>query len=331
MELLSQFKLLRPNSVAEAIAAHAGKGSARFLAGGTDLLANMRRGLVQPDTLIDLGGIAELRGIAYDAQDGQTLRIGAGTTLEQLATHPLLHRYPALTEAALAIAGPTHRAVGTVGGNLCLDTRCQFYNQSDSWREANNFCMKAAGDTCRVAPKSDRCYATFSGDLAPALLVLGAVAEIAGPSGVRHSPLAEMYADDGIAYLTLAPDEMLVAVRVTPATGRHQLLSGYQKIRVRGALDFPLAGVAVALRSENGQLLELRIAVTGADSRPLLISGLDALCGIPLDDALAQLDKLLRKQVGPMETTITPAAYRRRVVPVLARRVIKRLIAAGAE
>lgn len=328
MELLSQFTLLRPNSVAEAIAARAAKSGARFLAGGTDLLANMRRGLVQPEVLIDLGGIAELRGIA---QDGRTLRIGAGTTLAQLATDPLLRGYPALVEAALAIAGPTHRAVGTVGGNLCLDTRCQFYNQSDSWREANNFCMKLAGDTCRVAPKSDRCYAAFSGDLAPALIVHGAVAEIAGPSGVRHSPLAEIYADDGIAYLTLAPEEMLVALRVPLIAGLPGLRSGYQKIRVRGALDFPLAGVAVALRSENNQLLELRVAVTGADSRPLLINGLDALCGIPLDDALAQLDKLLRKQVGPMETSITPAAYRRRVVPVLARRVIGRLIATGTE
>lgn len=320
MELLSQFTLLRPNSVAEAIAAHAAKSGARFLAGGTDLLANMRRGLVQPDTLIDLGGIAELRGIT---RDGQTLRIGAGTTLEQLATDPLLRDYPALAEAALAIAGPTHRAVGTVGGNLCLDTRCQFYNQSDAWREANNFCMKLAGDSCRVAPKSDRCYAAFSGDLAPALMVHGAVAEIAGRSGVRHSPLADIYADDGVAYLKLAPEEMLVAVRVPLAAG---LRSSYQKIRVRGAIDFPLAGVAVALRCDNHQLLELRVAATGADSRPLLISGLDALCGIPLTDALAQLDKLLRKQVGPMETSITPAAYRRRVVPVLARRVIKRLL-----
>jgi 4-hydroxybenzoyl-CoA reductase subunit beta len=320
MELLSQFKLLRPQSVADAVSARAAHSGARFLAGGTDLLPNMRRGLLQPDTLIDLGGVAELRGIT---KDGQMLRIGAGTTLEQLSANPLLSHYPALAEAALAIAGPTHRAVGTVGGNLCLDTRCQFYNQSDAWREANNFCMKLAGDTCRVAPKSDRCYAAFSGDLAPALMVHGAVAEIAGPSGVRHSPLAEIYADDGIAYLTLAPDEMLVAVRL-PAESN--LVSGYQKIRVRGALDFPLVGVAVALSHANGQLLDLRVAATGADSRPLLINGLDALRGIEVDDALALLDKLLRKQVGPMETTLTPAAYRRRVLPVLARRLIKRLI-----
>ena len=323
MELLPNFKLERPRSIAEAVAAHS--GTVRFLAGGTDLLAALRRGLVRADTVIDLGDVAELRGIRGT---GQGLRIGAGTTLEQLATDALLDDYPALVEAALAIAGPTHRAAGTVGGNLCLDTRCQFYNQSEPWRTANNFCMKLDGDTCRVAPKATRCYAAFSGDLAPALIVHGAVAEIAGPAGVRQTPLAQVYADDGIAYLTLAPGELLVAVHVPASQG---LRSGYDKVRTRGAIDFPLAGVAVALRYENNQLLELRVAVTGADSRPLLINGLDALCGIPLDDALAQLDKLLRKQVGPMETAVTPAAYRRRVVPVLARRVIGRLIASGTE
>lgn len=324
MELLPNFKLERPRSIAEAVAARS--GTVRFLAGGTDLLAALRRGLVRADTIIDLGEVAELHGIR---DEGRGLRIGAGTTLEALAGHALVVRdYPALAEAALAIAGPTHRAAGTVGGNLCLDTRCRYYNQSEPWRTANNFCMKLDGDTCRVAPKSTRCYAAYSGDLAPALMVHGAVAEVAGPNGVRQTPLAQVYADDGIAYLTLAPGELLVAVHVPAPQG---LRSGYDKVRTRGAIDFPLAGVAVALRWKNNQLLDLRIAVTGADSRPLLINGLDALCGIALDDALAQLDKLLRKQVGPMETAITPAAYRRRVVPVLARRVIGRLIATGTE
>lgn len=324
MELLPNFKLERPRSIAEAVTARS--GTVRFLAGGTDLLAALRHGLVRTDTVVDLSQVAELRGI-HD--EGQGLRIGAGTTLETLAGDPLVARdYPALAEAALAIAGPTHRVVGTVGGNLCLDTRCRFYNQSEPWRTANDFCMKLDGDTCRVAPKSNRCYAAYSGDLAPALMVHGAVAEIAGPAGLRHTALAEIYADDGIGYLKLAPGELLVAVRVPLVAG---LRSGYQKVRVRGAIDFPLAGVAVALRFENNQLKDLRVATTGADSRPLLISGLEALCGIALDDALAQLDKLLRKQVGPMETTITPAAYRRRVLPVLARRVIGRLHAVGTE
>ncbi|MDD5324303.1 MAG: 4-hydroxybenzoyl-CoA reductase subunit beta [Polaromonas sp.] len=322
MELLPNFSLLRPHSITEAVAARAGAGETRFMAGGTDLLPAMRRGLTQADTVIDLSDVAELRGIAADDHG---VRIGAGTSIEQLAAHPLLARnYPAVAQAALAIAGPTHRAVGTLGGNLCLDTRCRYYNQSEPWRTANNFCMKLSGDVCRVAPKSDRCYAAYSGDMAPTLMVHGAVAEIAGPGGRRQAPLAEIFADDGIAYLTLAPGELLVAVNL-PAAGGWR--SGYEKIRTRGAIDFPLVGVAVALRCTDGRLHDLRIATTGTDSQPLMITGLDEFLGLPLDDALPRIDKLLRKQVGPMETTITPATYRRRVVPVLVRRLIHRLMA----
>lgn len=325
MELLPNFSLLRPRSIAEAVAARAGAGEIRFLAGGTDLLPALRRGLMQATTLVDLSQVAELRGITVDSEG---VRIGAGTTIEELAAHPLVARdYPAVAEAALAIAGPTHRAVGTVGGNLCVDTRCRYYNQSEPWRTANNFCMKLAGDVCRVAPKSDRCYAAYSGDLAPALMVHGAIADIIGPGGLRHTPLAEIFTDDGIVYLTLAPGELLVAVRVPAAPGWR---SGYEKIRTRGAIDFPLVGVAVALRCKEDKvqdkLRELRIVVTGTDSCPLLIVGLDELCALPLDEALTRLDKLVRKQVGPMETALAPASYRRRVVPVLARRLIHRLL-----
>lgn len=322
MELLPDFRLLRPQSVADALSARAASAGARFLAGGTDLLANMRRGLVEADTLIDLGAVAELKELRADAAE---LRIGAGVTLEAIAAHPAVQRdYPALAQAALGIAGPTHRAAGTVGGNLCLDTRCRFYNQSASWRAGNDFCLKKDGDACRVAKKSTRCYAAFSGDLAPALMVLGAVAEIAGPQGRREMPLAENYADDGIVWLTLAPEELLVAVRV-PAAG---LKSGYEKVRVRAALDFPLAGMAVALTRKEGGIDLLRIAVTGTDSRPVLIAGLDALRGMTPDQAEAQLDKLMRKQIGPMETAQTSASYRRRVVPVLAKRLMRRLFEA---
>ena len=322
MELLPNFSLLRPRSIAEAVAVRAGAGEIRFLAGGTDLLPAMRRGLMQADTLIDLSDVAELRGITFD---NQGVRIGAGTSIEQLATDPLLARdYPAIAQAALAIAGPTHRAVGTLGGNLCLDTRCRYYNQSEPWRTAINFCMKLSGDTCRVAPKSDRCYAAYSGDLAPTLMVHAAVAEIAGPGGRRRAPLADFFADDGIAYLTLAPGELLVAVSLPVASGWR---SGYEKIRTRGAIDFPLIGVAVALRCADDRLRDLRIATTGSDSRPLVIAGLDELCALPLDDALTRIDKLLRKQIGPMETTLAPATYRRRVVPILVRRLVHRLMA----
>lgn len=321
MEPLPHFRLVRPACVAEAVAARA-RSDARFLAGGTDLFANLRRGLVSCDTLIDLAGIAELRALEVGTSG---LRIGAGVNLETLAAHAVIRRdYPALAQAALAIAGPTHRTTGTVGGNLCLDTRCRYYNQSENWRTANQFCMKIAGDTCRVAPKSERCYAAYSGDLAPALLVLGAVAEIARPGGTHCVPLADLYADDGIAYLTLKSDELLVAVKVPPP---HGLRSGYEKMRVRGALEFPLAGVALGLRPDGDAAQDLRIAVTGTDSRPLVISGLEGTWHDEPEDQ-ARLAKLLRRQISPMETTLTSAAYRRRVVPVLAARLLRRLLVA---
>ncbi|HYA59771.1 MAG TPA: 4-hydroxybenzoyl-CoA reductase subunit beta [Burkholderiaceae bacterium] len=322
MEPMPVFQLLRPTRVAEAVAARAGAKGARFLAGGTDLLANMRRGLVGCDTLIDLTAIAELRRIEVD---GGGLHVGALVTLEALASHAEVQtNYAALVQAALSIAGPTHRACGTVGGNLCLDTRCRYYNQSEPWRHANEYCMKIAGDACRVAPKADRCYAAYSGDLAPALMVLDAVAEIAGPGRSRRVPLSELYTDDGMAHLVLAPDELLVAVHVPSQSGTR---SGYEKLRIRGAVDFALAGVAMALRVQGDEIHELRIATTGTDSRPMMIADLQGVWRmVPEDDA--RLAKLLRHQIGPMETTLTSAAYRRRVVPVLARRLMRQL--AGA-
>lgn len=324
MEPLPDFRLVRPASVADAVAARAATPGARYLAGGTDLLPNMRRGLVTGAALIDLGGIAELKRIGAD---GAGLRIGAGVTLESLAADAAVRRdFPGLAEAALAIAGPTHRASGTVGGNLCLDTRCRFYNQSESWRAGNDYCKKIAGDICRVAPQSDRCFAAYSGDLAPALMVLGAVAETAGPGGTRRLPLADIYADDGIAYLALAPDELLVAVHVPAATG---LRSGYEKLRVRRSIEFALAGVAVALRREGDAIVDLRVAVTGTDSRPVLLTGLAGPWQPSVADD-ARLAKLLRKQTAPLETTQTAAAYRRRTLPVLARRLLHRLYAAAA-
>ncbi|WP_332675589.1 4-hydroxybenzoyl-CoA reductase subunit beta [Aromatoleum sp.] len=321
MSALPDFRLLRPASAGDAILLRGAHPASRFIAGGTDLLPNMRRGLVDAEVLIELAGIAELR----ELQDhGDALRIGAGVTLAALAADPTVQeRLPALAQAALAVAGPTHRHAATLGGNLCLDTRCQYYNQSEDWRRGNNFCLKRIGDTCRVAPKSKRCYAAFSGDVAPALLALDAEAEILGPGGVRRLPLAELYLDDGMRALALETDELLLAVTVPLASNR---ISGYEKLRVRGAIDFPLAGVAVALARDGDVLASLRIACTGVSSRPELVAGLDALVGRPLDDAaLATIERGVRRAIQPMETTTVSVPYRRRATPVLAKRLVRRL------
>lgn len=314
--------LVAPATTEEAVRALARRPGGRPLAGGTDLVPNLRRGLEAPSVLVDLGAVAELQVLEKTPRG---LRIGAGVTLARLADDASVVRdYAALAEAARAIAGPTHRAAGTAGGNLCLDTRCLFYNQSEWWRASNEYCLKRGGTICHVAPTGRRCHAAYSGELAPALLVLGAEAEIAGPSGRRRIPLAALYAEDGARHLTLAADEIVVAVEV-PA--RHGRRSAYAKARLRGAIDFPLAGVALSLVQQEGRIEQLAVALTGTNSRPFLLAGTEELVGRPPDDAaLQRLDRLVQKQVSPMRTTMLPAHYRRRVAAALARRLLRQLV-----
>jgi len=316
------FRIVEPADVDAAMAAHHGTPDSRYLGGGTDLLVNLRRGLGRPSLLVDLRGIVELEDLTWHA-DGA--RIGAGVTLARLVADPQLRaRYAAICEAAGAVAGPAHRNVATVGGNLCLDTRCIYYNQSEWWRGANAYCLKYRGEVCHVAPQGRHCHAAFCGDLAPSLLVHGAAIEIAGRAGRRRMPLAELYRDDGLAHLTLAPGELIVAVELPAEPAR----SAYAKLRVRGSVDFPLAGVAVALRAEQGRLAALQVALTGTNSRPFLLDGTGDLLDRPLDaEALTQLDRLVQKQVRPMRTTLLQSNYRRVAVAALARRLAARLAA----
>jgi len=335
MDALSEFELLRPQSVEETLKARAAHPHARLLGGGTDLMVNVRRGIVAPPVLIDMTGVAELRAIKADAR---ALEIGAAVTLTELAAHPaVVEHYPVVAQAAHAIAGPTHRNMGTVGGNLCLDTRCIYYNQSEWWRAANAHCLKTTGTMCHVAPKSRGvCFATFSGDLAPALLVLGAEVDLASPSGRRTIPLASLYIGyarqdepvsetrgDGKTFLSLREGELVTAVRANKTPG---LRSAYDKIRIRRSIEYPVCGLAVALARDGDTLAELRVAVTGTNPRPVLLEGTDKLCGGALDErVLKGLDDLVRDQIMSMKTTFTPGHYRRRMAGVLARRLAQRL------
>ncbi len=324
MERLPDFELKRAASLDEAVAWLAADPGARLLAGGTDLVPNLRRGIEHPGVLIDLGAVHGLSDIALSEAG---LRLGARVTLARLAADAsIAQQAPALAEAARAVAGPGHRNAATLGGNLCLDTRCVFYNQSEWWRAANQYCLKRGGDTCHVAPQGHRCRAAFSGDLAPALLVLGAEVEMVSARGTRRVPLAELYRDDGAAHLTLSRDEVLTGIRVSPAASG--LCSGYRKARTRGAMDFPLAGVACALTLRDGVLAELRIAITGTNSSPFLLEGCDEFIGRPVDaEVLAQLGKRVQKQVSPMRSTVTPSNYRRLVAAVLTQRLVSELSA----
>ncbi|HET8584350.1 MAG TPA: 4-hydroxybenzoyl-CoA reductase subunit beta [Casimicrobiaceae bacterium] len=315
------FELKRPASVAEASALLA-TSRARVIAGGTDLVPNLRRGIEAPATLVDVTGIAALDTLDLDANPRV---IGASVSLARLAGDSRIAReYPALAQAAAEVAAPAHRNAGTLGGNLCLDTRCVFYNQSEWWRASNGYCLKRGGDTCHVAPQGKRCHAAFSGDVAPALIVLGAEVEIASANGTRTLALAQLYRDDGAKHLALEPGEFIVAVQLPPASRERR--SAYRKARVRGSVDFPLAGVAIAVSFDAARIAAIRVALTGTNSHPLALAGTDALVGQVVDEAtLAALGKLVAKQVSPMRTTVTASNYRRQVASVLAQRLLREL------
>src|SRR5689334_15863431 len=335
MDALPEFRVLKPATLDDVIAARTTHPDSTPLGGGTDLVVNIRRGIVAPPILIDMNGVPELHAVKADAK---MIEIGASARLFELAENGgIIAHYPVVAQAAAHIAGPTQRNMGTVGGNLCLDTRCIFYNQSEWWRDANNHCLKTTGTICHVAPKSRGvCFATFSGDLAPALLTLGAEVDIAGPTGKRTIPLEKLYIGfarqdvpvtetqgDGKYYLSLRKGELVTAVRANNTAG---LRSAYDKIRIRRSIEYPVAGVAVALRKDKGKLTDLRIAFTGTNPRPVLLAGTAELCGGGLDERVIKgLDALVRDQIMPMKTTFTPGHYRRRVAGVLARRLLTRL------
>lgn len=323
MEYMPKFEMHRPATAKDAVAAFAANADAKYLAGGTDLVVNIRRGIEQPQAVIDLTAIDDMKGVTTGADGG--LRIGAGTTLAALAADPLLAGpYAVIAQAAREVAGPTHQQMGTVGGNLCLDTRCIFYNQSEWWRQANDNCLKKGGDVCHVARSGTYCWAAFSGDLAPSLLVLDAAVEVEGPDGNRRLPLADMYGTDGREHLALEPGALVVAVHVPKAPDN--LVTSYEKARVRKSIDFPLCGCAVGMVKDGDKVTDMRVALTGTAPRPVRVEDTDQFHGTSLDEAaLDQLAALVRKQATPMRTTFTAVKYRRRVIAALAKRAAGRL------
>ncbi len=314
---MPNFAVARPRDIESAIAARQNETSSLFLAGGTDLLVNLRLGLGRPKLLVDLSAIDVLHEASFATTE---VRIGACTSLAELTVMPAIYQhYRALAEAAAAVASPTTRSIATVGGNLCLQTRCIYYNQSEWWRRSNNYCLKHEGHVCHVAPQGQRCHAAFSGDLAPALMVLDAEVEIAGRNEQRRRvKVADFYREDGRAHLAFEADEILVCVHLPP----DPLRSAYAKARVRGAIDFPLAGVAVALALDGKKVMQLRVGITGTNSRAFLLKGVEALSGRAVDaDALHYLETLVQKQVQPMRTTTISAHYRRLAAAGLVRRL----------
>jgi 4-hydroxybenzoyl-CoA reductase subunit beta len=325
MMTLPAVDVLRPTSVAEALAQLAAHPGARLLAGGTDIVPNLKYGMYETRHLVALRGLSrELRYVRVEG-DGE-IRLGALCTIDELARDATVRaRLPALAEACAQIAGPQLRRMGTLGGNLCLDTRCVYINQTYFWRSALGFCLKKDGTACHVVAGGQRCVAAASNDTAPVLLALGAAVRTASPRGERVVPLEQFYLADGVHNTILEPDELLVEVRV-PARAA-SLRQAFHKLRTRAAIDFPALNLAVALEVEQGVLRSAQLCVGALAARPALVAGLDELSGRPADRRLAdELGRRAHKQCRPLTNIGVDPAWRREVLPVLVRRTVLRAL-----
>ncbi|PYN77047.1 MAG: 4-hydroxybenzoyl-CoA reductase [Candidatus Rokuibacteriota bacterium] len=317
---LPSFTYLAPRTLAAAATAMAEHGrDAMLVAGGTDLYPNMKRRQFEPKVVVGLRGIRELRGVRVES-GGWT--IGAGTTLSEVSTHPAIARdFPALATAAGLVSSPQLRNMGTIGGNVCVDTRCNYYNQSYEWRKAIGFCMKKDGDICLVAPGSSRCWAVSSSDTAPVLWALGARLRVVGAGGERIVPIAALYRDDGIEYLAKRPDEIVADVLLPPADGWR---SAYLKLRRRGSFDFPVLGVAVAARMDGDVVREARIVLGAVASLPRPAERAAAeLVGQRLTrDLVTRVADLAAGPSKPLDNTDFTHPYRKRVTRVFVARAL---------
>jgi 4-hydroxybenzoyl-CoA reductase subunit beta len=289
MMRLPKFEYRVPRTIAEAVKIVAGAGpEGQFVAGGTDLYPNMKRRQQTPRTVISVMRVPELNQITGDGKSG--IRIGASVTLTDIVEHPIINRdYPVIAQAARTISTPILRNMGTIGGNLLLDTRCNYYDQNYEWRKGINFCLKKDGDVCWVAPGSSKCWAVQSSDLVPVMVAIGARFRLASTLGERTIEAAGFYNDDGIDYLKKRPDELLVDIELPPLNGWR---ASYQKLRRRGAFDFPVLGVAAWIKIDDKHtagtpafsVTNARIVLGGIAPSPIEVNeASEALIGQPFD------------------------------------------------
>jgi 4-hydroxybenzoyl-CoA reductase subunit beta len=326
---LPRFGVVSPASVEEAIAALATPG-ARLVAGGTDLLPNLKHRLAAPPLLVSLARLP----LRYLHQDGDAIRIGAGVTLAALARDPLVAaRLPSLARAAGLVAAPTIRNLATIGGNLHLDTRCRYVNQSRTWRDAIGGCLKSEGDRCHVVPGGQTCVAALSADCVPVLISLGAAAVLVGPRGARTVALADYYRPDGTAHVAKAADELMTEVRVPLPAGPRR--ATYAKWTVRRSIDFPLVSVAMCFGLDadavDAGITDAVIVVGVLHAAPRRLRRTEVLHGQRLSDPATAdaLADLLTAQCRPLDNVPYDADYRRRMAAVHARRALAALVAAG--
>jgi len=310
---LPEFRFIQAKTLAEAADVLASEENVRVVAGGTDLWPNMKRRHQKAETVVSLMGIPGLSGIHWNGG----LRLGATTILAdiELDRH-IQDRYPAFARAVSSISSPPLRNMGTIGGNVCIDTRCTYYNQTEDWRRSIGYCMKAEGEICWVATSSPSCLAHTASDSAPVLCALGATVVLVSKQGEREIPLPELYRDDGIAYLAKRPDEILSEIRIPSGSDSAHCRSAFWKLRRRGSIDFAVLSAAVALHTDSGTVTDARIFLGAVGSQPVEAKeSQDFLIGKPLGaeitaEVIAEAARLARKPAAPMDNTDFQAQWR---------------------
>ncbi|MEO5989599.1 MAG: FAD binding domain-containing protein [Candidatus Eisenbacteria bacterium] len=322
MLTLPLYQWLRPTSIDEVLRVLAEHpGECLLVAGGTDAVPNMKHRLHEPRRVVSLGGVRDLH---FVREDDAGLHLGPGLTLRELAEHPRVREsLPALARAASLVASPQIRNMGTLGGNLCLDTRCTYYNQTYFWREALGFCLKKDGLLCHVVPQGKRCVAAHSSDVAPMLIALGAQVEIASSTARRTIAVEDFFVGDGVHNNVLVPTEMVTKVWVPAASFGMEM--AYQKLRPRGAIDFPMLSVAVAARREGDSIAMVRIVVSALGAKPRVIGQLDALAmgQIPDEALFERVGAVAHKQCHPLTNVPYDHEWRHEMVPVFVRRALR--------
>src|SRR5436309_6140094 len=330
---LPSFTYLQPKTLHEALAMKVDAGpDGVFVSGGTDLYPNMKRRQQEPKIVISLMGIPELQeteGGNDGRTEGRTV-VGSCITLSELAIVPSFRQsYPVVVHAAELVSTPLLRNMGTLGGNLCLDTRCKYYDQTYEWRKAIDFCMKKDGKICWVAPSSPRCWAVSSSDVAPVMMAIGAEFRLVGPKGERVVPAGRLYANDGINYLTKHPAEILAEVRLPAPNGWDAV---YLKLRRRGSFDFPVLGVAAWVKwgtgkGEGGSVAEARIVLGGVASQPQEVPTAGAtLAGSDLsDEAIAAAADAAYRPAKPLDNTDFDLSWRKQMTRVYVKAALEEL------
>src|SRR6266496_1817959 len=326
---LPSFTYLQPKTLAEALRMKGDAGpEGMFVAGGTDLYPNMKRRHQEPKTVISLMGIPELAADGRIGGSADGVTIGACMRLTRLSDHPAIRRSVVATAARL-VSTPLLRNMGTLGGNLCLDTRCNYYNQGYEWRKSIDFCMKKDGHICWVAPSSPRCWAVSSSDVAPVMVAIGAEYRLLGPQGERVVPAARFYHNDGINYLTKQPDEILVDVRLPAPDGWDAV---YHKLRRRGSFDFPVLGVAAWIQWNGKTVADARIVLGGVASWPQEVpeAGAALKDAVLSDAAIERAAEAAYRPSKPLDNTDFELSWRKQMTRVYVTRALEELRARRA-